>query len=926
MDLLDATASPLPSGQNESSQDHSAESSAPPSRGGTKPLKEKHKVQWNSAGETQDNEKKKSIFKLPSDDSSEGEDPVQKPLPKQRIPPPQRNSSAGAVLQGHSRGRSKSPSAAPNVRLKPPILKRTHEGMRAEQGDSKIGEGDDATKSAADGDGEEDPESIAVAAGKEFSQQSARKRAERLERNVGIHSAPVSRHTSPVRTASRIPLHSPPKTPPPSPPLQPRGPNLDLSGYALEELATRRTYGSHENDLEDNTDDDRESKPAKGRIRKKFHAAARRLLLYHTQKDPKKWFRVHPEEPILRSGQSTPNAERDPDDYVPRPKSYREGVLGSLMKLYNEPALGPNLDNTPSGSDMTKGSSFHRFHLTKPLLDSGASTPALIPGPSPTGSPDSSGAPSPGTSVKAKPTKWYKNQKPHSTGSIADLVSSSTSLAQPGGSRPGTAIRPIPKHRPRSVQAMDAVLGRQKGPRVEEAIRIHMHVADVMQRKAYLLKICRALMAYGAPTHRLEEYMRMSARVLEIDSHFLYMPGCMIISFGDAAWHTTDVRIVRCIQGVNLSKLYDAHAIYKEVIHDMIGVEEAIERLDKINGRNEKFPKWWLVFVYGLASACVGPFAFSARPIDLPIAFVLGCLLGFMQLVLAPRSDLYANIFEISAAVLTSFLARAFGSINHGNTFCFSALAQSSIALILPGYTVLCGSLELQSKNIVAGSVRMVYAIIYSLFLGFGITVGTSIYGAIDSKATSSTTCQTTWPFWWEAIFVLPFTLCLIIINQGKWQKMPPMLVLAMIGYLVNHYSAQRFSSNAQIAQTLGALAIGVVANLYSRLRHGLAAAILLPAIFVQVPSGLAASGSLISGVTSANQITNHTGGYSSGVTTVNNGTQASGGGNGVEINSAVLNVGYSMIQIAIGITVGLFMSALVVYPFGKRRSGLFSF
>jgi hypothetical protein len=31
------------------------------------------------------------------------------------------------------------------------------------------------------------------------------------------------------------------------------------------------------------------------------------------------------------------------------------------------------------------------------------------------------------------------------------------------------------------------------------------------------------------------------------------------------------------------------------------------------------------------------------------------------------------------------------------------------------------------------------------------------------------------------------------------------------------------------------------------------------------------------------------------------------------------------MIQVAIGITVGLFISALVVYPYGKARSGLFN-
>jgi hypothetical protein len=39
-----------------------------------------------------------------------------------------------------------------------------------------------------------------------------------------------------------------------------------------------------------------------------------------------------------------------------------------------------------------------------------------------------------------------------------------------------------------------------------------------------------------------------------------------------------------------------------------------------------------------------------------------------------------------------------------------------------------------------------------------------------------------------------------------------------------------------------------------------------------------------------------------------------------------VFSLGFGMIQVAIGITIGLFIAALVVYPYGKRRSGLFSF
>ena len=416
----------------------------------------------------------------------------------------------------------------------------------------------------------------------------------------------------------------------------------------------------------------------------------------------------------------------------------------------------------------------------------------------------------------------------------------------------------------------------------------------------------------------------MSSRVLEIDGQFLYIPGCMIISFDDQSTHTTEVKLVRATQGVNLGKLHDTHEVYKEVVHDTIGVEEAIQRLDGIIKEKEDFSRWTRVIVYGFASMCVGPFAFGARPIDMPVAFFLGFLLGIMQLILSEKSDLYSNVFEISAAVLTSFLARAFGSIKGGQIFCFSALAQSAIALILPGFTILCGSLELQSRNIVAGSIRIIYAVIYSLFLGFGITIGTAIFGAIDKNATNDTTCRTTMPFWFEFIFVPPFTLCLIVINQGRYKQMPVMLGVAFAGYLVNHFSANRFSSNAQIANALGALTIGVIGNLYSRLYHGFAAAALLPAIFVQVPSGLAAGGSLISGLSSANQLTNQTvnGTATNGTALIANGTLTSS----VSVNSDVLNVAYSMIQIAIGITVGLFMSALFVYPFGKRRSGLFSF
>ncbi|KFA76008.1 hypothetical protein S40288_00326 [Stachybotrys chartarum IBT 40288] len=637
------------------------------------------------------------------------------------------------------------------------------------------------------------------------------------------------------------------------------------------------------------------------------------------------------------SGTTTPILQQAyVHDYVPRPDKYRGGILSSLLKLYQD--------------DREKGSGYN--------TPSAPATPVMSPRPSPPTSRTSSAYGSPRSRPSSGLFNYHRSNNSTSSLALTELLKSSSMFAAPASGE--------------IYDKWTEKIKKDNAPKSKkDQARITVHIAGILSRHRYLIKLCRALMMYGAPTHRLEEYMMMSSRVLEIEAQFLYMPSCMIISFDDRTTHTAEVKIVRVPQGVDLGRLRDVHNIYKEVVHDELGVEEATSRLDSVMSRKPKFPTWFCVFTYGVASVCVAPFAFQGRFIDLPVAFLLGCLVGILQLVFAPKNELYAHVFEVTAAIITSFLARGFGSIRGGQLFCFSALAQSSIALILPGYMVLCSSLELQSHNIVAGSVRMVHALIYTLFLGYGITIGASLYGMMDSNAASEVYCDAPLNRGWFFLFVPGFTMCLSIVNQAKWKQTPVMVVMATAGYAVNSFCGRYFEGNTQISNMLGALTIGLLANLYSRLgRHfdnawldvvewwqfrvlprfskkkrknswplpsmsdpesspvppdekmqkaprkvgySLAAAAMLPAIFVQVPSGLAANGSLLAGITSANQITGNT-------------TVTAGAANIGNLDTTAFNVLFSVVQVAIGISVGLFMSALIVYPMGKRRSGLFSF
>lgn len=61
-----------------------------------------------------------------------------------------------------------------------------------------------------------------------------------------------------------------------------------------------------------------------------------------------------------------------------------------------------------------------------------------------------------------------------------------------------------PKLLSRSTGALDVLFGMRKRKIDKESIQIKVHVAEILIRQRFLVKMCEALMTYGAPTHRLE--------------------------------------------------------------------------------------------------------------------------------------------------------------------------------------------------------------------------------------------------------------------------------------------------------------------------------------------------------------------------------------------------------------------------------------
>lgn len=452
----------------------------------------------------------------------------------------------------------------------------------------------------------------------------------------------------------------------------------------------------------------------------------------------------------------------------------------------------------------------------------------------------------------------------------------------------------------------------------EHMARITVHISDVLTRQKFLLMLCKAFMLFGAPNHRLEEYMSLTARVLEIEASFLYFPGIMLASFGDPVMRTSDMKLIRVGQGLDLGKLDEAHEIYDLVIHDRLGVEEACERLNILLTRKPYFNTILLILFYGINSAFIIIW-FGGSWVDMGPSAAMGMLVGFLQLVVAPRNTMYSSVFEVGSCILISFIGRALGSIrlhSGGNElFCYPAITLSGLSMILPGYIILSGALEIQARSIVSGSVRMFYAIIYSLFMGFGMTLGSGIYGWIDSNATMRASCESNLPAAMNFLFIPMFAITMGFACQASLKQIPLMVIIACAGYTVDYFSALHLPMT-QFNAAMGAFTIGVLSNFYSKFgrRYSLlkratycetAFTSMLVGIFCLVPGGVAGRNVLASGL---------------GI------LQESSKDDVQElVSSSTLTFGIMMIEVAIGITVGLFLAALVVYPFGKKRTGLFS-
>ncbi|KAJ2455013.1 pheromone-regulated protein prm10 [Coemansia sp. RSA 2336] len=410
----------------------------------------------------------------------------------------------------------------------------------------------------------------------------------------------------------------------------------------------------------------------------------------------------------------------------------------------------------------------------------------------------------------------------------------------------------------------------------------------LLLHQQFICLLARALMQFGAPLHHLEDNLTRISRHLHIVATFTTMPGLVLISIEDTTTSTSETKIIRCPNGYDMHRLDLTDNIVRSVSRETISVEEGTRQLNEIMSMPPLFAWYWQLLNWGAASWSVCLLAFNGSWYDSLAALVLG-LMGCSLNLLAGRLKGYTNLFEVSVSILCGFMASIFE-----RWVCFPAVTLSATVVLLPGLTLTTGVIELASRNIHAGTIRIGYALMLVFIIAFGINLGNDLFVEIFSKPDRTadmniSTCSAVslW-WWWLALPVAAMSICLLVnVHPRNWHA----CILAS-GAMAGVFWALAIHLQLKtIGPVVAAFVLGLVANVWGKIFRHNAYAIMLPGFMILVQGSMGVRG--IVAMFSSNEI------------------------------DTSLQLVSQMAQSSLGIMVGLFASSLVVYPHGKKLSAL---
>ncbi|KAJ2996067.1 hypothetical protein HDV02_000217 [Globomyces sp. JEL0801] len=387
------------------------------------------------------------------------------------------------------------------------------------------------------------------------------------------------------------------------------------------------------------------------------------------------------------------------------------------------------------------------------------------------------------------------------------------------------------------------------------------------KKRDFMILLAKDLFHYGVPVHRLEYLLENVGESIGLPCSFFTLPNYMMISIK----YKDDFKtyLLKQDQHFHMGKLSMLNDLCHELLNGRKTIEESIKELTKIKNK-PSISKWYLLFLYPATSFILCLIGLNGSIEDAIISALIGIFIGWFQVLAFFFPITFGYLFEFISALLSAIVANIIHNFVKKQGICVDTqkIVLGSLSMLLPVFMI--GS----------DTIRLASSLFTALLLGFGLTFGDYIV-APNSPADCPNQTGIEWPWMSLLVPLAAFLICVLV--EARRSQWVVMTFVSSVGFLVNSVLSNSgvFGNNVGATSVIATFTIGIISNLYARFTRDISIAPILCGIILLVPDNL--------GVRSSLEF--------------------------LRFKDQGEPLASLMLQISLSITVGMFLSTLLVWP-----------
>ncbi len=352
------------------------------------------------------------------------------------------------------------------------------------------------------------------------------------------------------------------------------------------------------------------------------------------------------------------------------------------------------------------------------------------------------------------------------------------------------------------------------------------------EKTHFIIQLGRALHNCGASSDRIESYLGNAAVMLELKGSFLMSPTTFTCAFWDEDEMDQYIHIERVKPvSYDMSRLCEIDRVVESMEMGRTSFLEGNAAIKSLAVPQASMTLMREALCWVLTA---GAFAalIDVNPLNCLVssflAFVICCISRMIG-----KSANWSSLMLIMSTFITGLGASVIQSFGADINVSFVIL--STAVLLVPGLSLTVALTEISNGHLVSGTSRLMAAIMTLLQLFFGTLSGLTVGGFLQGAASASVVWSLPdLPDWriWPALACI--TVAMGIAFNTPLSKLGFGFASALIAYGVSKFGEAQ--SGIYMGMFLGALAVGLVSNLYARLTRAPGSMLMVHGILILVP------------------------------------------------------------------------------------------